>query len=125
MVPCPLQSEFGEPPDQRDGRAKMATSKTVEGYDNMLIFYNPKFGALAGTVLTLMLFAGCTSQDAAQRAQQPAQRAAASAQSAERAALRPQHGAAAPHAAATHTAQVAADTKAAADRAEAIATKTR
>ena len=83
-----------------------------------------KAGAFAGTALVLALLAGCSGQDAAQRAQQAAQQAASSAQSAETAANSAQQSASAAQAAATRTEQAAADAKAAADRAESIASKT-
>ena len=84
-----------------------------------------KLAAYTGAALALALFAaGCTGQDAAQKAQAAAQQAASSAQSAEGAANSAQQSAAAAQAAATRTEQAAADAKAAADRAEAIAMKT-
>ena len=83
-----------------------------------------KWVAFAGAALALALFAGCSGQDAAQKAQAAATQAASSAQGAEAAANSAQQSAAAAQAAATRTEQAAADAKAAADRAEAIAMKT-
>ena len=83
-----------------------------------------KLIVFAGAALALSLFAGCSGQDAAQKAQAAATQAASSAQGAEAAANSAQQSAAAAQAAATRTEQAAADAKAAADRAEAISMKT-
>jgi uncharacterized protein (DUF3084 family) len=90
-----------------------------------LITKSSKLGGLAGAVLALSLFVGCSNApDPAQRAVNAANRADQAASRAEAASQKAQQAAASAQAAASRVEQAASDAKAAADRAEAIAAKT-